>query len=244
MDNKQQITEFLNNGYIVVDVANRNEFNSIQSIIIDKINHACQSKITSLDKVHDHISFNDVNRVRLHTYNELNKVPSILEKYFSIFEPIIYDLLGTELASQNKINLNIQMPNDENSRLSMHTDTVSGQSEFEIVAWLPLTPVFSSNSMFIFDLRTSQEMILLLPEYHTRGMDELFEDWESTLMHGNRINRTNKSRVSLNARFKALFSPYNQIPHSEKKIGNFYKPLRISPVTELALKYKEPNGKF
>ena len=194
-------------------------------------------------------------------YNDLNADEDIMEKYFSIFKPVVESLVGTELASQNKINLNIQLPNDETSRLGLHTDTVSGQSEFEIVAWLPLTNAFESNAMFAFDFISSQKMLSELPHYQTKGMDQLYNDWatksfrlkvdcgeglvfSSTLMHGNTVNQTEKTRVSLNARFKSLFSPYNTLAHSEKKLGNFYHPFRISPVTQIALQYEEPNGLF
>ena len=53
------------------------------------------------------------------------------------------------------------------------------------------------------------------------------------------LNETNKTRMSLNCRFKSLFSPeYSKTPH-ERVTGTFYKPFTFSPVTELGLNYND-----
>jgi sporadic carbohydrate cluster 2OG-Fe(II) oxygenase len=74
-----------------------------------------------------------------------------------------------------------------------------------------------------------------LTEYKSKGMEDLYQDYaseadsieieigncvlfSSTLMHGNRVNLSETTRISLNFRFKALLSPYNSIGHSEKKL--------------------------
>lgn len=252
---------FLEKSYVIGSVANEAALSEIRSTITTSISQSLGIKIKSLKDLHNYLTFDDVNIVRMKAYNDLNALSDVMEKYFSIFQPTIEGLVGSELASQNNINLNIQLPHDKTSRLGLHTDTVSGQSEFEVVAWLPLTDAFSSNAMFAFNFQDSQRMLSELPNYQTKGMDELYNDWasksfrvelaygqklvfSSTLMHGNTINETNQTRVSLNTRFKSLFSPYNNLAHSEKKLGNFYRPFRVSPVTELALRYEEPNGQF
>lgn len=252
---------FLENSYVIESVSDQDSLQHVRDLVTRSISQSTGSDVTSLEDLHEIVTPASVNAVRVAAYNDLNADTDIMEKYFSIFKHVIEELVGTELASQNKINLNIQLPMDETSRLGLHTDTVSGQSEFEIVAWLPLTNAFKENAMFAFDFISSQKMLAELPNYQTRGMDDLYEDWasksfrlevdygkglvfSSTLMHGNTVNETDKTRVSLNARFKSLFSPYNNLAHSEKKLGNFYRPFRVSPVTELALRYEEPNGSF
>jgi hypothetical protein len=39
----------------------------------------------------------------------------------------------------------------------------------------------------------------------------------------------------MNCRFKSLFSPYK-----DKKIGEFFEPITMRPVTKVAIKYKLP----
>ena len=52
------------------------------------------------------------------------------------------------------------------------------------------------------------------------------------LPHGNTINNEKESRWSLNCRFKSVFTPY-----SDKKIGEFFEPITLRKVSELAIKY-------
>lgn len=252
---------FLRDGYAIVDVSASPAFQKTQQTILKEINAFLGTDLKNLEDTHKVLPYEKINDVRLHVYNTLNASPTFTADYFSMFEKALYELLGTELACQNKVNLSIQMPNDPTSTLALHTDTIGGQSQFEVVAWTPFTRAFDTNSMYMFSLADSQEMLMALPQYQTKGMDALLKDWKdksfvfdqkpgqgiifsSVLMHGNVMNTTDITRMSMNTRYKALFSPYNAQHSSEKKIGNFYKPLNLSPVTKLALKNKEPHGQF
>ena len=62
--------------------------------------------------------------------------------------------------------------------------------------------------------------------------------FNQNLPHGNLINKTNETRVSLNCRFKGLFSPYHQ-----KELGSFFSPLKLRAATKLGLDYKMPGEK-
>ena len=53
------------------------------------------------------------------------------------------------------------------------------------------------------------------------------------LPHGNIVNKEKETRWSLNCRFKSIFTPY-----SDKKIGEFFEPVSLKKVYELALKFK------
>ena len=55
------------------------------------------------------------------------------------------------------------------------------------------------------------------------------------LPHGNIINKEDETRWSLNCRFKSIFSPYN-----DKKIGEFFEPISLRKISQLAMKYKLP----
>ena len=48
--------------------------------------------------------------------------------------------------------------------------------------------------------------------------------------HGNRVNKEDETRWSMNCRFKGLFTPYN-----DKKIGEFFEPISLRPVSKLSM---------
>ena len=254
--------DFLEKGYSIISIENKGVLNEFQSQIINAASKFKSHKTRiELDQIHQSISIPELNDFRVNTFNEINDRPNVTTEYYSMFEEPLSKLIGSELACQNKINLSIQMPNDATSILALHTDTIAGQSKFEVVCWLPLTSAFDSNAMYVFSLDDSQEMAMQMPKYQEKGMDSLLKDWKhkatfieiepgqavifsSNLMHGNLLNETDRTRISLNTRYKALFSPYNDQAYSEKKLGSFYKPLNISPVTKIALNIDEPQGMF
>ena len=55
-------------------------------------------------------------------------------------------------------------------------------------------------------------------------------------LHGNVVNKENKTRVSINIRYKNIFSPYSNISN-EKKVGSFYKVLSPKAITLFNLKH-------
>ena len=144
------------------------------------------------------------------------------------------------------------MPYDKSSILDLHTDSLSGQSVFEVVSWTPLTDSYESNSMFIFNPELSKKILNDMPNFHQSGMKELFEKYKDaefvevkygeglifspTLFHGNVLNETEKTRISINCRFKNIFS-------HEAKLGEktwfIYRILKISEVTKLGLAYRD-----
>ena len=58
----------------------------------------------------------------MYLYAQLNKQDWILDKMFELFNSQIKLILGDELAVQKKVNLSIQLPNDNSSILPMHSD--------------------------------------------------------------------------------------------------------------------------
>ena len=175
------------------------------------------------------------------------------KSFFSISSSKISNLLGPDISIQSKLNLSIQMPSDSSSVLNLHTDALSGQSVFEIVLWLPLTPSFETNSMYIFSKEKTNEILNELQNSETIGMNKMFEKYKEhanflnlnfgeclifspTLFHGNTLNETNKTRVSINCRFKNLFS---HEPKKKRRLGSFYKVLNVSPVTKIGLEYRQ-----
>ena len=58
------------------------------------------------------------------------------------------------------------------------------------------------------------------------------------LPHGNVVNKEKETRLSLNCRFKGVFTPYN-----DKKIGEFFEPISLRKISQLAIKYNLPKIK-
>ena len=59
--------------------------------------------------------------------------------------------------------------------------------------------------------------------------------FNQNLPHGNIVNKTSETRITLNCRFKGLFTPYAQ-----KKLGSFFSPITIKPASKVGLEYKFP----
>jgi sporadic carbohydrate cluster 2OG-Fe(II) oxygenase len=217
-------------------------------------------QVTDLGILHKLIKMEEINPIRITAFQALNNIPDWKMKYYSLASAHLKELFGPDISIQMKLNLSIQMPGDASSILELHSDTLSGQSPFECVLWTAITDAFDSNAMYMFDINESQKLYQLLPKYQHNGMNQLFNDnkhqakflsvksgtnilFSSTLFHGNTLNETDYTRVSLNCRFKALFSPeYSNFPH-ERVTGTFYEPLKLSPVTKLGLNYNA-NIKF
>ena len=57
------------------------------------------------------------------------------------------------------------------------------------------------------------------------------------LLHGNIVNKTKETRISLNCRFKSLLSPYDVFSKTHRNIPHFFKPLIIKPLTKLGFNF-------
>ena len=153
---------------------------------------------------------------------------------------------------QNNVNLSIQIPNDESSLLPLHSDTWSGDSPFEIVVWLPLVDCYKTKSMFILKQKQNEKFRKFFSNKNLNFSSQLHKKFKKDLIflkinygefllfnqnlpHGNVINITKETRLSLNCRFKGLFTPYAQ-----KKLGSFFSPLIVRPASKVGLNYKFP----
>ena len=76
-----------------------------------------------------------------------------MQNYYEMAKKELSILCGNELVMQRKVNLSIQMPNDDSSLLPLHSDVWSGCSPFEVVIWIPLVNCKRSNSMHILPLK-------------------------------------------------------------------------------------------
>ena len=59
---------------------------------------------------------------------------------------------------QSRVNLSIQLPEDDSSLLPVHADTWSGDSPFEVVVWLPLVDCFGTKSMYLLPPKAANNL--------------------------------------------------------------------------------------
>ena len=245
-EDKKIEKEFIEQGYIIRPVADKDALDKIKKFALRKLSNK------SLDKTHESVSINELNTFRLDVIKEINDQPWLREAYFQIVKPYLDVLVGNELAMQLRVNLSIQMPGDEGSLLPVHADTWSGDSPYEVVVWLPLVDCYDTKSMYFLPPEAANNLSNNF-KLHTQGNSEqLFNtikddvkwmkvDYGEVLVfnqiypHGNVVNEENETRWSMNCRFKSLFSPYK-----DKKIGEFFEPITMRPVTKVAIGYNLP----
>ena len=251
-------SKFEKQGYIIFDDTT-GLVKNLRKIIIDEIKKS-NKKLKKLEdgKVlnhfHKYFSKKNVNAIRFKIYNSINKVKDIDNIYYSISKNILDNLIGNEVAMQKKINLSIQMPNDPDSLLDMHSDIYAGESPFQLVVWIPLVDAKSTKSMFITTPRYNKklnEVVLKTNNLTTRDIynknKKLFHFinikfgqvlvFSPLILHGNTINISSETRFSLNCRFKSLLSPYDVNVKSHRNIPQFYRPLNTKLMTKIGFKY-------
>jgi len=189
----------------------------------------------------------------LYIYNNLNRSKNFREIYYKLAENYLSEICGNELCMQNKINLSIQLPKDDSSLLPIHTDVWSGNSPFEVVFWMPLVNCYKTKSMFIMTPEmnnfyfnnikkfNSAEKIFTHSKKNLKWLNIKYGQgliFTQNILHGNVVNLEKSTRWSFNCRFKSVFSPYGN-----KKIGEFFMPIKLKPATIFGINYEEPKIK-
>lgn len=252
--------EFLHNGYVIVDVCDPDLLDLIRAATIE---YTCRflaieppnDSAQFLNGIHKIVPVDRLNALRLAVYHQLDDLPWFRPTYFRLAQSTLETLVGNELVMQNRVNLSIQYPADDSSLLSLHSDSWSGESPFQVVQWLPLVDVHDTKTMYIMKPAMNRQ---LAPQMRHMSKDggskkafeefEQYFDWptvrygkvlifSSNLMHGNVMNQVPETRWSFNCRFKSLFSPYAS---AEKGLGNFYLPITTRVVTRVGLEYRNP----
>lgn len=237
--------EFLAKGIVKIVMENAELLNRIR----DKMAGICCARFGSikfpeiLDHVHKNISIDKLNDFRMCAIKALNSYSWIEDAYFSLAKNALHELVGNELVMQRNINLSIQLPGDDSSLLPIHADVLQGDSPYEVVLWVPLVDCYNTKSMFFARNQPATLAGKSLNDLYAE-CDPYFVDCEygealifsQNWFHGNRVNETNETRWSLNCRFKSLFSPY-----ADKKLGEFFEPIEIRPVTKMGMRYELPS---
>jgi sporadic carbohydrate cluster 2OG-Fe(II) oxygenase len=248
--------DFLNKGLIIKKVERYKSLDYINKTIKKKLIKILKINIKvknfNLNKLHKFINEKNINGVRLRLIESINKDKNFKKEFLTVAQTMLSNIVGNELAMQNNINLSIQIPNDETSLLPIHSDTWSGDSPFETVLWLPMVNCFKTKSMFILNAKKMNNFNKVFKSKKIKSISDLYKNFKKDLNfikinygkyllfnqnipHGNLVNKTNETRVSLNCRFKGLFTPYSQ-----KELGSFFSPLKLRVATKIGLEYKLP----
>ena len=253
--------EFEQKGFVIRDIQDIKSLTKIKNIFSKSFKNNFKSKLKFNDEndllnlTHKNINSSNLNKLRLKIINETNKTNEIRKLYYKISRPLLDIILGNELSMQMRVNLSIQLPNDKSSLLPVHSDVWSGDSPFETVVWLPLVDCYKTKSMFILPPSKYNKIKKIFLEKKNNSSENIFQKIKKDLVwinikfgqvlifnqclpHGNVINKENETRWSLNCRFKSVFSL-----HRDKKIGEFFEPITLRKVSELAINYELPKLK-
>ena len=254
---KKVSTQYLKHGYVIQDVDNINSLNWIRDyfakIIVTSLPKLRKKKPENiLNEIHKYIGILDLNKFRLNIFNKINSNSNFRENFYRISKSLVDIIVGNEIAMQLRVNLSIQMPKDDSSLLPVHADTWSGVSPFETVVWLPLVDCYDTKSMYILPPDKNKNLNKLFLSKKIKKSDDVFKIikkdliwlnvkygqiviFDQSLPHGNRINKENETRWTMNCRFKSIFTPY-----ADKKIGEFYEPITLKAASKRGITYKLP----
>ena len=248
---------FLNNGYIIQKIDDMSNLDFIQNFLVKKSSELLTSKkiINNqnwLNNIHNFISSNQLNSFRLNLIQAINNEKKFREKYYKTSKKYLDLIVGNELAMQKRINLSIQLPQDDSSLLPVHADTWSGDSPFEAVVWIPLVDCFRTKTMYILPPHKALDLHKNFENYVNNSENNIFNlikndvvwleinygeilIFNQSLPHGNVVNDETESRWSMICRFKGIFTPYN-----DKKLGEFFDPITTRAMTTLGINYTSP----
>jgi len=247
---------FIKNGYLICKITNKKDLQFINEEFTKFFEKRFKTKIKNSQKffnnIHNKISVKDLNDIRLSLINDVTSKKKFRISYYNIAQDILNCIAGNELAMQNSINLSIQLPKDKSSLLTMHADTWSGDSPFEVVIWLPLVNVYKTKSMYILPANQYSFFEKKILKYKNKSSSFLFDKiknkvkwlnikhgefliFNQSLPHGNVVNEEKESRISMNCRFKGLYTPYGS-----KTIGDFFEPITLKPATHIGINYEFP----
>lgn len=207
-----------------------------------------------LDRIGDHVPAERLNEFRLAMISGMNAEPWLRAAYFSVARRTLAAVVGNELCMQRRVNLSIQLPDDDSSLLPVHADSWSGDSPFEVVLWIPLVDCYGSKSMFLLPPVPNAVLEQRMHGFADRSVDAMYAAIEpdlawmevpyghfllfnQNLAHGNRVNREADARWSMNCRFKGVFTPY-----ADKKLGEFFEPITLRAASRIGMEYELPGG--
>jgi sporadic carbohydrate cluster 2OG-Fe(II) oxygenase len=259
-EDEELTDEFIKKGYLIFPVADENSLSNINNKFFKftksyfKLNDVKSAEFL-FNNLHKYLNIEHLNEFRLKLIYEINSSPDFKINYFNLARPYLEKLVGNELVMQTRVNLSIQIPNDDSSLLPVHADTWSGDSPFEVVVWVPLVDCYKTKSMFILppnkNKKLNENFKISAGESSETLFNNISKDLEwidikkghllifnQSLPHGNRVNEEKETRWSMNCRFKSIFTPYG-----DKKLGEFFEPITLRAASKLGMDYKYPKLK-
>ena len=244
---------FKTSGFEIIPADDLSALNNFQKLIRDtshkligeKTNGVVIDDLNSLHKAFK--SPEDANSFRLKLTSQLSNQVDTGTKVFEIFRTKLEPLVGPDVLVQKTPNLVFQPP-EYPIPTELHRDAPAN-SPYEVVVWLPFVDCFNTKSMYVLDREHSQiaaEHIKQNPD-DKNGFDEILLEhaalmevpfgsalifW-SGLFHGSIINKESESRLSMNIRYKNLFSPTGL-----KDQLRYFNVLQTSQLTELGLDFQ------
>ena len=134
---------FLSNGYVKNSVFNPLLLDKIRELIVgltaEHLGHVViRNPADFLNNIHTLVAPHEINELRLTIIKKMNQEKWLRPVIYQLASNALNMIVGNELAMQMRVNLSIQLPGDDSSLLPVHADVWSGDSPFEVVAWLPL----------------------------------------------------------------------------------------------------------
>ena len=185
----------------------------------------------NLSDLHKLINTEQLNEKRIDAFKAINSISDRKHKLKKAIFPNIQYLIGQDLAIQTQINLSIQIPGDKSSILEPHQDYRSGDSPFRKVIWIPLTECRDTNCLY---MNTKNEQFEPIEAKY--GEIIIFDP---NTIHGNVLNTTEKTRVSVNIRIKNWFTPDMGTYIPDRQFGEYYEDFNFSKSTKRAFKVIE-----
>ena len=149
--------------------------------------------------------------VHRHFYTIFEKNPRFLEKYLSFMEKVILPEYGGDVVYQAKPTFRIHYPGNL-AVGEWHKDSQYNHQREEMNWWLPFTPAFDENTIWIESAEDKGDY----KPYNLNVGDALVFPG-GVLRHGNKINSTGVSRVSMD--FRVM--PYSDYRPKATKSASF-----------------------
>ena len=176
---KNYLESFRNKGYFIAKASNIQPLLDLKQFLVKSLDFDSSdisnlSNDVILNKFHSYYSTmeSDLNKVRMNIMEKIDhnsNFGSISSIVFDSFTNIITSLIGPDILAQKSTNLVIQPP--ESTFFSeLHKDS-PGNSEFELVAWVPMVNCYKGKSFYIIDKTESSKLI----DSYKKG---LFNSWK------------------------------------------------------------------
>lgn len=244
-------------GYVVVPAEDRSALDALRGRLVEL---ACEflhvpeptDQGAFLETLGERVTVERLNELRLAMIGGMERTPWFRAAYFRLARAALSTLVGNELCMQRRVNLSVQLPQDDSSLLPLHADSWAGDSPYELVLWVPWVDCSGTQCMYLVPPAAAEKANSVLLTRSARSAEELFQAvahdaqflelrygevllFNQNLPHGNRVNQEPRARLSSNCRFKGAFTPY-----ADKKLGEFFEPITLRAASRLGLRYELP----